>query len=89
MEKMTIKSNFFLLIKLMFMCLILFLFFDIISVLLGSLIVYFKKGFFPFSWSDVFASFFNSGYVGGLILGVGIWIKIWLKERKNQKVPPE
>ncbi len=86
---MTIKSNFFLLVKLMFMCLILFLFFDIISVLLGSSIVYFKKGFFPFSWSNVFASFLESGYVGGLILGIGIWIKIRLKERKKQKHPIE
>ncbi len=86
---MTIKSNFFLLIKLVIMCLILFLFFDLISVLLGSLIIYVKKGFFPFSWSDVFASFFKSGYVGGLILGGGIWIKIWLKERKKQKLPLE
>lgn len=86
---MTIKSNFPLLIKLIFMCLTLFLFFDIISVLLGSSIIYFKKGFFPFSWSDVFASFFKSGYVGGLILGVGIWIKIWLKERKDQQYPSE
>lgn len=86
---MTMKSNFFLLVKLIFICLILFLFFDIISVLLGSLIIYFKKGFFPFNWSNVFASFLESGYVGGLILGVGIWIKIWLKERKNQKIRAE
>jgi len=86
---MTVKSDFSLLIKLIFMCLMLFLFFDIISVLLGSFIVYFKKGFFPFSWNDAFSSFFKSGYVGGLILGVGIWIKIWLKERKKQKPPLE
>ncbi len=86
---MKMKSNFFLLIKLMLMCLILFLFFNFISVLLASVIIYLKKGFFPFSWESVFVSFFKSGYVGGLILGFGIWIKIWLKERKNQKVPPE
>ncbi|EFE94635.1 VENN motif pre-toxin domain-containing protein, partial [Serratia odorifera] len=86
---MTMKSNFSLLIKLMLMCLMLFLFFDIISVLLASSIVYFKKDFFPFSWSDVFSSFFESGYVGGLILGGGIWIKIWLKERKSQKTLSE
>jgi len=82
---MKIKSNLLLLIKLIFMCLMLFLFFDIISVLLGSSIIYFDNGFFAFSWNDVFTSFFKSGYVGGLILGVGIWIKIWLKERKKQK----
>lgn len=86
---MIIKSNFSLLIKLILICLMLFLFFDIISVLLGSSIIYFENGFFPFSWSDVFASFLESGYVGGLILGVGIWIKIWLKERKDRKASPE
>lgn len=85
---MTIKSNFFLLIKMMLMCLILFLFFNITSVLLASLIIYFEKGFFPFSWSKVFSAFFQSGYVGGLILGVGIWLKIWLKERKTSKSSP-
>lgn len=86
---MTIKSNFFLLIKLIFMCLMLFLFFDIISVLLGSSITYFEKGFYPFSWSDVFLSFFKSGYVGGFILGVGIWVKIWFKGRKQRNASPE
>lgn len=67
------------------MCLMLFLFSDIISVLLGSSIIYFDNGFFAFNWNDFFKSFFKSGYVGGLILGVGIWIKIWLKKRKKQK----
>ncbi|AUX71161.1 hypothetical protein CPI84_00635 [Erwinia pyrifoliae] len=84
---MTIKSNFFLLIKLMFMCLILFLFFDIISVLLASSIIYFKKGFFPFSWDDVFSSYFESGYIGGLILGLGLWIKTCLREHKDKNSP--
>ncbi|ATA22518.1 hypothetical protein AWC35_18260 [Gibbsiella quercinecans] len=69
----------------MLMCMILFLFFDFISVLLASVIIYFKKGFFPFSWMDVFSSFFESGYIGGLILGVGLWIKAKLQERKVRK----
>lgn len=80
---MTMKSNLSLLIKLMLMCLMLFLFFDIISVLLASSIVYFKKGFFPFSWSDVFSSFFESGYVGGLILGGGDLDKNLVKGEKK------
>lgn len=84
-----LKNNFFGLIKLILSCLILFLIADVVAELLASSIIYLKKGFFPFSWSDAFSSFFKSGYIGGLILGVGIWIKIWLKERKNQKVPPE
>ena len=83
MRSMKIKSKLILLVNLIFISLILFLFFDIVSVLLGSLIIYFEKGFFPFSWSDVFASFFKSGYVGALILSFGVWIKICLKERKK------
>lgn len=78
-----LKNNFFSFIKLILSCLILFLIADVISELLASVIIYFKKGFFPFSWESVLSSFFKSGYVGGLILGIGIWIKIWLKERKK------
>ncbi|MCX8957731.1 hypothetical protein [Erwinia psidii] len=80
-----LKNNFFSLIKLILSCLILFLIADVVSELLASSIIYFKKGFFPFSWSDVFASFFKSGYVGGLILGIGIWIKIKVRERNESK----
>ncbi|EXU74080.1 hypothetical protein BG55_19155 [Erwinia mallotivora] len=80
-----LKNNLFILIKLILSCLILFLIANVISELLASSIIYFKKGFFPFSWERAFASFFESGYVGGLILGVGIWIKIKLKERKDRK----
>jgi len=84
-----LKNNLSSLIKLILSCLILFLIGDVVAELLPSVIIYFKKGFFPFSWRDVFDSFFRSGYVGGLILGVGIWIKIWLKERKSQTTPSE
>ncbi|XYQ52720.1 hypothetical protein ACS91J_12575 [Pectobacterium carotovorum] len=82
---MKIKISLSLLIKLMLMCMIIFLFFDFISVLLASVIIYFEKGFFPFSWMDVFSSFLESGYIGGLILGVGLWIKVSLEERKARK----
>ncbi|WP_273868052.1 hypothetical protein [Serratia odorifera] len=84
-----LKNNLFSLVKLILSCLILFLIGDVVAELLAAVIIYFKKVFFPFSWSDVFSSFFESGYVGGLILGVGIWIKIWLKERKSQKTLSE
>lgn len=84
-----LKNNIFSLVKLILSCLILFLIGDVVAELLASVIIYFKKGFFSFNWGDVFASFFESGYVGGLILGIGIWIKIWLKERKSRKTPPE
>ncbi|WP_413505263.1 hypothetical protein [Serratia grimesii] len=84
-----LKNNLFSLVKLILSCLILFLIGDVVAELLASAIIYFKRGFFPFSWSDVFDSFFRSGYVGGLILGIGIWIKILLKARKDQKTPSE
>lgn len=82
-----LKNNLFSLVKLILSSLILFLIGDVLAELLASFIVYSKEGFFHFSWSDVFVSFFESGYVGGLILGVGIWIKIWLRQRKSRKIP--
>ncbi|GKV92919.1 hypothetical protein H2Y56_03400 [Pectobacterium aroidearum] len=80
-----LKNSLIRLSKLIVCCLALFLVADAVSVLLASVIIYFKKGFFPFSWQDVFSSFFESGYVGGLILGVGIWIKVTLEERKTRR----
>ena len=80
-----LKNNIIRLSKLILCCLVLFLVADAASVFLASLIIYFKKYFFPFSWQGVFSSFFESGYVGGLILGVGIWIKVTLEERKGRK----
>lgn len=79
-----LKNNLFSLVKLILSCLILFLIGDVVAKLLASGIIYFEKGFFPFSWNDVSDSFFRSGYVGGLIPGAGIWLKIWLKERKKK-----
>jgi len=84
-----LRNNFVTLTKLIISCLVLFLFADAVSVFLSSLIIFFEKGFFSFSWRKVFTSFFRTGYVGGVILGVGIWIKIWLKERKNRMLPPK
>ncbi|QZE28298.1 hypothetical protein [Pantoea ananatis] len=84
-----LKNNLFSLVKLILSCLILSFIGDVVAELLASAIIYFKKGFFQFSWSNVFDSFFRTGYVGGLILGVGIWIKVLLKERKDQQSPSE
>ncbi len=84
-----LKNNLFILIKLILSCLILFLIANVVSELLASSIIYFKKGFFPFSWESVSGSFFESGYIGGLILGIGIWIKVKLRERKDKKSASE
>lgn len=80
-----LKNSLIRLSKLILCCLVFFLVADTASVLLTSLIIYFKKDFFSFSWHAVFSSFFESGYIGGLILGVGIWIKVSLEERKTRK----
>ncbi|WP_241608573.1 hypothetical protein [Rosenbergiella epipactidis] len=79
------KSDFLFLIRLMAISLMLFLFFDFTSELLASSIIFLKKDTFSFSWERVFASFCESGYVGGLILGVGLWIKIVVKGYKEEK----
>lgn len=80
-----LKNNLLIFIKLMFGSLILFLIANIISELLASSIIFLKKDTFSFSWGRVFASFCESGYVGGLILGVGLLIKIFVKEYKERK----
>ncbi|QPR29636.1 hypothetical protein I6G97_00495 [Edwardsiella hoshinae] len=79
-----LENSFYRLLYLIVSCIILFLFLDIIAMLVASLIVFFKTGAFIFRWEGVFASFLSSGYVGGIILGVGLWVKIWLQERRNK-----
>jgi len=82
--KRMLKNNFFLFFKFVFLCMLLFFVFDAISVLLASLIVYFKADFFQFNWKDIFISFFRAGYVGGVIAGIGLYIKVKLQERKKR-----
>lgn len=79
------KNDLYQLIVVIFMCLVLFLIFDAVSVLFASLIVYFKVGSFNFSWMDVSTSFFSTGYVGGIILGIGLWLKGMLQKRKEKR----
>ncbi|WNJ81265.1 hypothetical protein RJE46_08570 [Cedecea neteri] len=80
-----LKNSFIRISKLILGCLVLFLIADAVSVLLASLIVYAKKDYFLFNWRDVFSSFFEFGYIGGLILGVGLWIRSYLQERKDKR----
>ncbi|QUG76199.1 hypothetical protein GKQ23_14855 [Erwinia sp. E602] len=82
-------ANFILLVRLILQCMLLFLWLDAVSVFLASLIVYFKIGCFSFFLSDVFSSFFESGYAGGLGLAIGLWIKIRLQERSSKKDQPK
>lgn len=76
-----LKNNLFSLVVLIFSCLVLFLIADVVSELLASLIVFFEKGLFPFSWNNAFSSFFTTGYVGGIILGIGLWLKGLLQKK--------
>ncbi|MGP4037090.1 hypothetical protein [Pantoea agglomerans] len=69
------KNDFYQLMVVIFMCLILFLVFDAASVLFASIIIYLKNGDFPFSWSDIVNSFLTTGYIGGVTLGICLWLK--------------
>ena len=80
-----LKNDIFLLVKLIFICMILFFFFDVASVLLSTFLVFFKTNVFLCDWENIFSSFFSTGYVGGIILGTGLWVKAKLQERKNKK----
>lgn len=80
-----LKNDFFRLVGLVLMCLVLFFFFDAASVMLASLLVYFKTGVFLFNWQDIFSSFLRTGYIGGGVLGTAIWIKIKIQEHQVRK----
>lgn len=80
-----LKNDFFRLVGLVLMCLVLFFFFDAASVLLASLLVYFKTGVFLFNWKDIVSSFLQTGYIGGGVLGTAIWIKIKIQEHQVRK----
>ncbi|TNV09783.1 hypothetical protein FH968_23215 [Buttiauxella sp. B2] len=78
------KNDLYQLVVIVVLCCALFLCLDAISILLASLIVYFKVGVFSFEWENIITSFFTTGYVGGIVLGLGIWIKSMLQNRKNE-----
>lgn len=80
-----LKNDFFRLIRLVLMCLVLFFLFDAASVLLASLLVYFKTEVFLLNWADIFSSFLQTGYIGGIVLGTAIWIKIKIQEHQIRK----
>ena len=81
-----IKNNLNKLVVMILICLVLFFAADVASELLASFIIYFKAGFFEFSWKDVSVSFFTTGYVGGIVLGIGIWLKSLWQTRKERKL---
>ncbi|AOE41764.1 MULTISPECIES: hypothetical protein [Pantoea] len=78
------KNDFYQLMVVIFMCLILFLVFDAASVLFASIIIYLKNGDFPFSWSDIVNSFLTTGYIGGVTLGICLWLKGLLQKRSGK-----
>lgn len=82
-----LKNNITLLFKLEMGCMFLFFIFGAVAEILSTLLVYLKTSRFLFDGEEIFSTFFESGYIGGAILGLGIWIKILLNQRKNRSVP--
>jgi len=80
-KKLMTVSSLLSLFKIILSCLCLFFIFDIVSVFLVSVVSYFEKSFFLFKWKDVFSSFYETGYIGGVILGLGIWIRVTIKRK--------
>ncbi|GAA0503940.1 hypothetical protein GCM10009414_12070 [Tatumella terrea] len=81
MEKINLKD----LLILVFYCICILFFAVVIGYLIASFIVYFKLGIFNIDWEVVLFDSLKKGYVGGTILGIGIWTKGKLKERQVNK----
>ena len=81
MEKINLKD----LLILVFYCICILFCAAVIGYLIASVIVYFKLGIFNIDWEVVLLDSLKKGYVGGTILGIGIWTKGKLKERQVNK----
>ena len=81
MEKINLKD----LLILVFYCICILFCAAVIGCLIASVIVYFKLGIFNIDWEVVLLDSLKKGYVGGTILGIGIWTKGKLKERQVNK----
>lgn len=71
------------LITLIYRCILVFFFICFIASFLGSLLVFFKIGFFKFNWGETILISLKKGGGIGLVLGLGLWIKARLQERKK------
>lgn len=80
-KKLMTVSSLLSLFKIILSCLCLFFIFDIVSVFIVSVISYFEKNVFLFNWKDVFSAFYETGYIGGVILGLGVWIRVTIKSK--------
>lgn len=81
MERINIKDLF----VLIFYCICILCCAVVIGYLLASIIVYFKIGIFNIDWEIVLPDSLKKGFVGGTILGLGIWTKGKLRERQANK----
>ncbi|MDV1451373.1 hypothetical protein RZQ54_29015, partial [Raoultella planticola] len=52
---------------------------------LGSLLVFFKVGYFEFNWKETILLSLKKGGVIGFTLGLGLWVKARLQDRKDNK----
>lgn len=79
------KNKYYELVTLIYRCSFVFFSICFIASFLGSLLVFFKIGYFYFNWRETTLLSLKKGVVIGLTLGVGLWIKGKLKERKYKK----
>ncbi len=78
-----IKSDFHLLITLICRCIFVFFSLCILGSAAGSILAYFKIGYFSFDWKEAVFLSSKKGGAAGSVLGIGIWIKCKLGSKKN------
>jgi len=79
------KNKAYELATLMYRCFFVFFLICIMASFLGTLMVYFKIGYFEFNWKETILLSLKKGGVIGSVLGLGLWIKARIQERKGSK----
>lgn len=79
------KNKTYELITLIYRCFIVFFCICFTASVLGSLLVFFKVGYFEFNWKETILLSLKKGGVIGFTLGLGLWVKARLQDRKDNK----
>lgn len=77
------KNKTYELVTLIYRCFFVFFCICFIASILGSLLVFFKTGYFEFNWKETIFLSLKKGVAIGLTLGTGLWIKAMLQARKE------